>query len=244
VWLLGTADVPPDASLAISVLFGIVTTVASLAGGLLWLVNRRPQTPAKPPPSSSAPVPNPVVLKRRLSVISPWVSVMARTVDFGSGKIEVYHAIEQADYIAILAVTPNFLIPIVRQYRPALERFTWELPAGMVDPGEDPAETCARELREETGLKARRIHALGSHAADSARLGNSIHSYLVETEDADGLPEPEPGIIVQLVSLERLIALIVSGEFDLQLHVATVGVALMQPSFARLLMASPSSREI
>jgi ADP-ribose pyrophosphatase len=242
VWLLGTANVPPDASLAISVLFGIVTTVASLAGGLLWLVNRRPQAPAKPPPSGSAPVPIPVVLKRRLSVVSPWVSVMARTIDYGSGKIEVYHAIEQADYIAILAVTPNFLIPIVRQYRPALERFTWELPAGMVDPGEDPAESCARELREETGLKARRIHALGSHAADSARLGNSIHSYLVETEDEDRLPEPEPGIVVQLVSIERLIALILSGEFDLQLHVATVGVALMQPSFARLLMASPSSR--
>ena len=38
----------------------------------------------------------------------------------------------------------------MRQYRPALEAFTWELPAGLVDPGEDPAETCRRELMEET----------------------------------------------------------------------------------------------
>jgi 8-oxo-dGTP pyrophosphatase MutT (NUDIX family) len=241
VWLLGTANVPQDASLAISLLFGIVTTAASLVGGVLWLFERRPDVPAKTPASGSATARQvPAVLERGLTVLSPWVSVMARTVDFGSGKIEVYHAIDQADYIAILAVTPDFRIPIVRQYRPALERFTCELPAGMVDPGEAPAETCARELREETGLIARRIHALGAHAADSARLGNTIHSFLVETEEAEMLAAPEPGIEVELVSFERLRTLILTGEFDLQFHVAVVGLALMQPEFARLL-ATPAS---
>ena len=52
-------------------------------------------------------------------------------------------------------------IPIVRQYRPALEGIRWELPAGLVEPGEDPAESCRRELLEETGLTARAIHASG-----------------------------------------------------------------------------------
>jgi 8-oxo-dGTP pyrophosphatase MutT (NUDIX family) len=111
----------------------------------------------------------------------------------------------------------------------------------MVDPGEAPAETCARELREETGLHARRIHALGRHAADSARLGNAIHSFLVETEKAEALAAPEPGIELELVSFERLRTLMLTGEFDLQLHVATVGLALMRPEFARLLGAMTSS---
>ena len=149
VWLLGTVNVPQDASLAISVLFGVVTTAAGLAGGVLWLFERRPDPPAKAPATRATPaLPVPTVIRRSLTVLSPWVSIMARTVDFGNGKIELYHAIDQADYIAILAVTPDFRIPIVRQYRPALERFTYELPAGMVDPGEAPAETCARELRD------------------------------------------------------------------------------------------------
>jgi uncharacterized protein (TIRG00374 family) len=238
VWLLGTANVPQDASLAISLLFGILTTAASLVGGVIWLFEQRPAVPGNTPESGSTTAhPVPAVLERKLTVLSPWVSVMARTIDFGGGKVEVYHAIHQADYIAILAVTPDFRIPIVRQYRPALERFTWELPAGMVDPGEAPAETCARELLEETGLTARRIHALGAHAADSARLGNAIYSFLVEAEEGEIMAPPESGIVLEFVSFERLRNLILTGEFDLQFHVAAVGLALLQPAYARLLAA-------
>jgi uncharacterized membrane protein YbhN (UPF0104 family)/8-oxo-dGTP pyrophosphatase MutT (NUDIX family) len=233
VWLLGTAGVPRDTALAISLLFGLVTTAAGLPGGVLWLLERR--ISGLPPREMPVLAPaTPAVLDRQLTVLSPWVSIMARTVDFG-GRVEIYHAVEQADYIAILAVTPDFRIPIVRQYRPALERYTWELPAGMVDAGEAPEATCARELREETGLIARHIHRLGSHAADSARMGNRIHSFLVETEDAEGISVPEAGIELAFVTLDRLRSIILSGEFDLQYHVAAVGLALMRPELAGLL---------
>ena len=62
----------------------------------------------------------------------------------------------------------------------------------MVDPGESASETCRRELSEETGLVARRIHSIGVYAADSARLDNMIHSFLVETEACDSVVTPEP----------------------------------------------------
>ncbi len=42
----------------------------------------------------------------------------------------------------------------MRQYRPAVERFTWELPAGLLDEGETPADAFRRELMEETGYPA------------------------------------------------------------------------------------------
>jgi len=236
IWLLGTAHVPQDAALAISVLFGLVTTVAGLPGGVLWLFERRGAALQETISLvAEEELSAPRVLSRSKTTISPWVSIMERTVDFGGGRVEVYHAIEQADYIAILAVTPDHQLPIVRQYRPALERYTWELPAGMVDAGENPADTCARELREETGLEALRIHPLGVHATDSARMGNRIFSFLVETKPMAASAVPEAGIQVAYVTLERLRAMILSGEFDLQYHVAALGLALMQPGMARLL---------
>ena len=76
----------------------------------------------------------PKIKARRTTTVSPWMAIIEREVEFAEdASPELYHAVGQADYIAIVALTPEGKIPIVRQYRPALERFTWELPAGLVD---------------------------------------------------------------------------------------------------------------
>src|SRR5215475_1020457 len=81
----------------------------------------------------------PKIKARRTTRVSPWMEIIEREVEFTPGaKPELYHAVAQQDYIAIVARTPDGQIPIVRQYRPALERFTWELPAGLVDKSESP----------------------------------------------------------------------------------------------------------
>jgi len=89
----------------------------------------------------------------------------------------IYHAVSQQDYIAIVAALPDGRLPIVRQYRPALESFTWELPAGLIDPDEDAAACCRRELMEGTGFAARIVHALGCYAPCTSRLSNRVHSF-------------------------------------------------------------------
>src|SRR5262249_52563940 len=71
----------------------------------------------------------PRIRSRRTTAVSPWVSIIAREVEFARGAApQTYHAVEQADYISIVALTPSGKIPIVRQYRPALpgERFRSE----------------------------------------------------------------------------------------------------------------------
>jgi 8-oxo-dGTP pyrophosphatase MutT (NUDIX family) len=171
----------------------------------------------------------PKIKARRTIEVSPWMKVIERAVEFTDGASpELYHAVAQQDYIAIVARTPDGLMPIVRQYRPALERFTWELPAGLVDPGEDAAETCKRELMEETGFPARAVYPLGTFAPCSARLSNRIHSFFVETgERAEG-QATEAGIEQKLVTPRELGALILSGDFVLQLHVGAIMVAGMR----------------
>jgi 8-oxo-dGTP pyrophosphatase MutT (NUDIX family) len=155
------------------------------------------------------------------------MEVIEREVEFKTGaKPELYHALGQLDYLAVVATTPDGRIPIVRQYRPALEAYTWELPAGLIDPGEQPSVACARELQEETGLAARRVHALGDYAPCTARLSNRVHSFFVEAEAPTGAAG-EPDIEVRLISPPELVTLIRSGEFVLQLHLGALLLAGM-----------------
>lgn len=166
----------------------------------------------------------PKIKARRTTTVSPWMAIIEREVEFAQGASpELYHAVGQQDYIAIVALTPDGRVPIVRQYRPAIERFTWELPAGLVDKGEQPEACCARELREETGFSARAVHALGAYAPCTARLSNQIHSFFVETGE-QGRPS-ETGIEMRLVTPAELARLILSGEFVLQLHIGALLLA-------------------
>src|SRR5664279_5721077 len=168
----------------------------------------------------------PKIKARRTTTISPWMTIIEREVEFSAGaQAEIYHAVGQQDYIAIVARTPDGKIPIVRQYRPSLEQFTWELPAGLLDAGEAAADCCRRELLEETGFAAQTVHALGAYAPCTARLSNRVHSFFVETGPCAEKHSLEAGIEVKLVTPKELASLILSGEFIMQLHIGAIMLA-------------------
>jgi 8-oxo-dGTP pyrophosphatase MutT (NUDIX family) len=168
----------------------------------------------------------PKITSRKIIKISQWMDVMAREVEFAKGEApQVYHAVSQLDYLAIVAVTPDGRIPIVHQYRPAVEAFTWELPAGLLEQGEDPAKGSSRELLEETGYPTRKAHILGSAAACTGRLNNQVHTIFIETGEAISDFRPEPGLTVALKTPAELDAMIRSGEFVQQLHLGALMLA-------------------
>jgi ADP-ribose pyrophosphatase len=168
----------------------------------------------------------PKIKARRTTHVSPWMAIIEREVEFAPGaERKLYHAVGQQDYIAIVAALPDGRIPIVRQYRPALESFTWELPAGLVDPGEDAAACCRRELMEETGFIARSVHTLGCFAPCTARLSNRVYSFFAEIDPIARGEVAERKIEHKLVSPAQLAEQILAGEFVLQLHIGAVLLA-------------------
>ena len=126
--------------------------------------------------------------------------------------------------MGILAQTPSGLIPIVRQFRPAVERYTWELPAGLVDPGEAPVDTCRRELMEETGLMAREIKLLGAHYTEVGRLENLHHAFYVEASEPDTKFIEESGLEVVYVTPFELREKVRNGEICNLPHIATISL--------------------
>ena len=168
----------------------------------------------------------PKIRSRRTIPVSQWMDVIAREVEFTAGaEPQIYHAVSQLDYLAAVAVTPDGRIPIVRQYRPAIETFTWELPAGLIE-REEPAVACARELLEETGHPTLAIHSLGAPAAAcTGRLSNRVHSFFVEAGERVADFTPEPGVTVALKTPAELAMLIKSGGFVQQLHLGALLLA-------------------
>jgi ADP-ribose pyrophosphatase len=147
-------------------------------------------------------------------------------VEFAPGEpVQVYHSIAQLDYFAIVAVTPDGRFPIVRQYRPAVEMFTWELPAGLAELGEDHGVGCQRELLKETGYSTRAIHPLGSAAPCTGRFSNRIHSFFLRTGERVDDFVPEPGLSVDLATPEELVAMMLSGELIQQVHLGALMLA-------------------
>jgi ADP-ribose pyrophosphatase len=166
------------------------------------------------------------MIKARKPVhLSPWVTLVEKEVAQASGGLAVFHNLELADYAVVFARTPGARIPIVRQFRPAVETYTWELPGGLVEAAESPEATAARELQEETGVSAVRIFPLGSYWSDTGRLSNRTHAFYVQgSEPAEHFRE-EAGVGCRFVTLEELDQMIVSGDFAHGLHLAVYHLA-------------------
>jgi ADP-ribose pyrophosphatase len=80
--------------------------------------------------------------------------------------------------VVIVPVRDDGSIVLVRQYRPAIDRSAWELPAGSLEPGEDPDEAAVRECHEETGLVPGRIERLGAFYPTPGYCDELMHFYV------------------------------------------------------------------
>ena len=134
-----------------------------------------------------------------------------------TGKVRPFKAIHFPDWAMVLPLTAEEEVVMVRQYRHGIERVCLELPGGLVDSIDvSPKDAAGRELLEETGFAADSIVPLGRCFSLPALLGNEGFFYLATGARKVSEPDPDPGedIEVLRVPLERVGAMIDSGEID------------------------------
>jgi len=162
--------------------------------------------------------------------LSPWVTLQERSLMRNPGSApEVYHSLFQADYVTVFAVTVDGRVPLVRQFRPAIQGVSVELPGGMADTGETPAATAERELFEETGYRlVKPLVELGCLAPDTGRLENRLWGYFASNVERAPNWQPEMSVESFLMDLNKFKFAVREGSFDHALHVALVGLALLR----------------
>jgi ADP-ribose pyrophosphatase len=106
----------------------------------------------------------------------------------------------------------NPWVVMERQYRHAAGRYLWELPAGKIEPGEDPLAGAQRELAEETGYRARNWSVLAQFWPSPGFVGEWMKLFLAEGLTAgDSLPEEDERIELRLVRLNDVLKMIDKG---------------------------------
>lgn len=175
-----------------------------------------------------------IIVSSSTEFSTEWFDLVARRVQ-GAEADAPYYCLEMKDYVSVLALTKNGEVLLVRQYRPAVEAYTLELPAGHVEHGETPEEAAKRELLEETGYEAIACEPMGCLFPDTGRLANRMWCYFVPNAERKG--HPEEGIELVSLHLDDLCEKITSGEFLHALHVAVLGQAFLR----RLIVPSLSS---
>src|SRR5688500_7544758 len=102
--------------------------------------------------------------------------------------------------VAIVAIDREGRFVLVRQFREAARTELLELPAGIIDEGEEPLETARRELAEETGLCGGRWRELRQIQPSPGFVREPVTIFLAEDLE-EGEPSPDAGEDVELVRL-------------------------------------------
>jgi ADP-ribose pyrophosphatase len=159
-------------------------------------------------------------IKTEVVFSTPFFDLLAKTMKPGELP---YYSLRVPDFAVMVALTEDDRMLAVRQYRPSVERYTIELPSGLVDPGETVAEAAARELLEETGYEAAAVEVLGPMIPEAGRLSNQLWTCFARNVRQVRLPEI--GIDVVTYSREELAQATMAGEFCHAPHVGSVLLA-------------------
>ena len=120
--------------------------------------------------------------------------------------------------VVLIPITDAGQVMLVRQYRPAIGRAAWELPAGSLKRGEDPTTAAVRECHEEIGLIPGSLDPLGSFFPTPGYCDEEMHFYRATglRSPADGDPvaqqDEDEDIEAKAFSVDAIRTMIRSGE--------------------------------
>jgi ADP-ribose pyrophosphatase len=145
-------------------------------------------------------------------------SVRVETIPLPKGGELHAEIIRHPGSVVIIPLTAQNEIILVRQYRPAIGKWAWELPAGSLKPGEDVARAARRECQEETGLVPSQLERMGSYFPTPGYCDEEMTFFKASglrppgPEDEEAHQDEDEDIEARAFSRDELQRMIAKGE--------------------------------
>ncbi|MGI6574491.1 MAG: NUDIX hydrolase [bacterium] len=141
------------------------------------------------------------------------INLRVDEVELSHGKRATREIVEHPGAVAIVALTDKKEIVLIRQYRKAPDEDMWEIPAGKLEPGEDPRQCAIRELWEETGFRAASWEKVFSFYTSPGFSNEIVHLYLArELQAGEQHLEADEEINIRVMPFAEALAKLSAGE--------------------------------
>lgn len=122
-------------------------------------------------------------------------------IHFSDGTSKQFEVIEHPGSVVILPVFEDGAILLIKQLRPAVKKYIYEFPAGLISKGETSRKAALRELREETGFKARKLTKIAEFYATPGFCDEKMEIFLAR-QLTEHEPERESDEKIELMPME------------------------------------------
>lgn len=154
----------------------------------------------------------------RVVYVNQWMSLREDQITTPTGTEGVYGVVSKPLALGVVAIDDDDQVVLVGQWRYPHDRWSWELPEGGLDDGEDPLEGIQRELAEEAGLAARSWERLTPHPIALSNsvtdelavlwLATDLYAHEVDSDD------PTEDLLVTRVPFDEAVAACLDGRIE------------------------------
>lgn len=155
------------------------------------------------------------MLSREDKFHGKFVHIHVDQVELPNGKTAEREVVDHVDGVAILALDDHNNVLTVTQYRYVYRQLLMEIPAGKLEPGEDPVSGALRELREETGAVPDEFLPMGRYIPAPGCYGESLYLFLArELHIGRQEPDEDEFLSVERVPFDEMVHRIMDGEIE------------------------------
>lgn len=156
------------------------------------------------------------LISKEIKYDGPRFDVIQKQYKREDGLKIIRDCVEPGNAVIIIPVNEKEEVVFIEQYRETIENIALELPAGMIEIGEEPEEAAKRELEEETGIKAKKIEYLTSCYTSAGYTSEKIYIYLAKDFEygKQNLDETEEILSIRKIPIQECMKMILEDKMD------------------------------